>query len=70
MANRKRTALSVLSGLLITAAIACTLIVPIYARTTPHVGDFPFFYFYLLVATPAVGVAMWAAMLLQRRSTQ
>jgi hypothetical protein len=61
---------SVLTGLILTAAIACTLVVPIYAHVTPRVGDFPFFYFYLLVCTPAVAVAMWIAMLLQRRITR
>jgi hypothetical protein len=54
-------------GVLVTAAILGTLIVPIYARETPYVGDFPFFYFYLLIYMPAVAVVLWIAMLLQRR---
>jgi Protein of unknown function (DUF3311) len=54
-------------GVLVTAAILGTLIVPIYARETPKVGDFPFFYFYLLIYMPATALALWIAMLLQRR---
>jgi hypothetical protein len=54
-------------GLLVAAAICCTLIVPIYARITPKIGDFPFFYFYLLAYMPAVAIALWLAALLQRR---
>lgn len=52
---------------LIAAAILGTLIVPIYAHATPKVGDFPFFYFYLLIYMPAAAVVMGIAMLLQRR---
>jgi hypothetical protein len=47
--------------------IACTLIVPIYARITPRVGDFPFFYFYLLAYMPVVAIALWVVNALQRR---
>jgi Na+/melibiose symporter-like transporter len=55
---------------LVAASICCTLIVPIYARVTPKVGDFPFFYFYLLAYMPVVAVALWGANLLQRRLAQ
>jgi Na+/melibiose symporter-like transporter len=58
---------SIAIGVLVAAAILCTLIVPIYASVTPKVGDFPFFYFYLLVYMPATAVVLWIAMLLQRR---
>jgi Na+/melibiose symporter-like transporter len=54
-------------GVLVAAAILCTAIVPIYASVTPKVGDFPFFYFYLLVYMPATALVLWIAMLLQRR---
>ena len=54
-------------GVLVTAAILGTLIVPIYARETPYVGDFPFFYFYLLIYMPVLGVVMWIVITLQRR---
>lgn len=52
---------------LVTAAILGTLIVPIYARETPKLGAFPFFYWYQLIYMPVVAVALWIAMLLQRR---
>jgi hypothetical protein len=52
---------------LVAASILCTLIVPIYAHITPKIGDFPFFYFYLLAYMPAVAIALWIASLLQRR---
>ena len=58
---------SVAIGVLVTVAILGTLIVPIYARETPYVGDFPFFYFYLLAYMPLVAIALWLATLLQRR---
>ena len=48
-------------------AILCTLIVPIYAHITPKIGDFPFFYFYLLAYMPLAAIALWVATLLQRR---
>ena len=52
---------------LVAASILCTLIVPIYAHITPKIGDFPFFYFYLLAYMPLVAIALWVATLLQRR---
>ena len=58
---------SAVIGLLVAAAICGTLIVPIYAHITPKIGDFPFFYFYLLAYMPAVAIALWVATLLQRR---
>jgi hypothetical protein len=53
--------------ILVAASILCTLIVPIYAHITPKIGDFPFFYFYLLAYMPLVAIALWLASLLQRR---
>jgi hypothetical protein len=52
---------------LVAASILGTLIVPIYARITPKIGDFPFFYFYLLAYMPVAAIALWVANLLQRR---
>jgi hypothetical protein len=52
---------------LIAAAILGTLIVPIYARITPKIGDWPFFYFYLIAYIPVAAVVLWIAYLLQRR---
>ena len=55
--------------ILVAGSICGTLIVPIYAHITPKVGDFPFFYFYLLAYMPVVAIALWIATLLQRRLT-
>jgi hypothetical protein len=54
---------------LVAAAILGTLIVPIYARITPKIGDFPFFYFYLLAYVPVAAIALGIAGVLQRRLT-
>jgi len=53
--------------ILIIVAIAGTLYVPAYARVTPKVGDFPFFYFYLLIFMPAVSIALLIVIALQKR---
>jgi Protein of unknown function (DUF3311) len=58
---------SAVIGLLVAAAICGTLIVPIYAHITPKIGDFPFFYFYLLAYMPVVAIVLWVVTLLQRR---
>jgi hypothetical protein len=55
--------------ILVAASICCTLIVPIYARVTPKIGDFPFFYFYLLAYVPVAAIALGIAGWLQRRLT-
>lgn len=57
----------VIATVLIVVAIALPLLVPIYARTTPKWGAFPFFYWYLLVFMPVTSAALWLATLLQRR---
>jgi Protein of unknown function (DUF3311) len=48
----------VVTGLLI-VALAGALWVPIYARPTPRLGGFPFFYWYQLVWVPVVAVLCW-----------
>ena len=53
--------------ILLAVAVAGSLIVPIYARTTPMLGDFPFFYWYQLLLVPVVAVISWLAYLLVRR---
>jgi Na+/melibiose symporter-like transporter len=58
---------SAIIAILVAGSILCTLIVPIYASTTPKVGDWPFFYFYLLASIPFVVVALCVTVLLQRR---
>ena len=58
---------SAVIAMLVIASIFFSLYVPLYASVTPKVGDFPFFYFYLLVYMPATALVLWIAMLLQRR---
>jgi drug/metabolite transporter (DMT)-like permease len=54
-------------AILIAADIFFALYTPIYARLTPKLGDFPFFYWYLLIFMPVTSVALWLATLLQKR---
>jgi hypothetical protein len=54
-------------SILVIAAIFFTLYVPLYARATPKVGDFPFFYFYLVIYMPVVGIVLWIVITLQKR---
>jgi len=58
---------SAVIAILVVATIFCTVYVPIYARLTPKVGDFPFFYFYLLIFMPITSVALWIVVQLQKR---
>ena len=58
---------SAVIAVLVIAGIAGTLVVPIYARTTPKIGDFPFFYFYLLAYMPVVAIVLWIVIQLQKR---
>jgi hypothetical protein len=58
---------SAVIAVLVLADIVFALYVPLYARATPKVGDFPFFYFYLLIYMPVTGIVMWIVYLLQRR---
>jgi hypothetical protein len=53
-------------AVLLTASIAGSLWVPIYARATPKLGPFPFFYWYQLVLIPAVALLCWVCYLLMR----
>ena len=54
-------------AILIVADIFFALCTPIYSRLTPKLGDFPFFYWYLLIFMPVTSVALWLATLLQKR---
>jgi Na+/melibiose symporter-like transporter len=58
---------SAIIAILIAGSILCTLVVPIYASVTPKVGEWPFFYFYLLASIPFVVIALCVVVLLQRR---
>lgn len=55
-----------LATILLLVAVLGTLIVPIYARTTPTLGSFPFFYWYQLIWVPVVAILSWLAFLLTR----
>jgi hypothetical protein len=55
-----------LIAILLAALIACTLFVTIYDSATPKVGDFPFFYFYLLVYFPVMSIVLWIVVQLQK----
>lgn len=54
-------------AILVAADIFFSLYSPIYSKLTPKVGDFPFFYFYLLIFMPITSLALWLAVLLQKR---
>ena len=51
---------------LLLVAIGGTLVVPIYARSMPKLGAFPFFYWYQLVWVPVVAIACWLCYVLLR----
>ena len=65
---RKHLAAWVFVSILLVIAVAGTLVVPIYARSTPKLGAFPFFYWYQLLWVPVVGILSWIAYLLVRSS--
>ena len=54
-------------AILVAATIFFTLYSPIYSKITPKVGDFPFFYFYLLIFMPITSLALWIVVQLQKR---
>ena len=72
-ATRSRTAvaahpvISAAIAILVAADIFVVLYVPLYARVTPRWGDFPFFYWYLLIIMPVTSLALWLAAQLQKR---
>jgi Protein of unknown function (DUF3311) len=61
---------SAVIAVLIIALIFFALYVPIFARATPKVGDFPFFYFYLLAYMPVVAIVLWIVITLQKRASR
>ena len=56
---------SAVIAILIFVSIFFAVWVPLYASDTPKIGDFPFFYAYLLIYMP--GIVMWIIITLQRR---
>ena len=57
-------------AILVAADIFLVLWVPLYARLTPKWGDFPFFYWYLLIIMPVISLLLWTAAQLQKRLTR
>jgi cytochrome bd-type quinol oxidase subunit 2 len=53
-------------AVLLTVAIIGTLWVPLYARSRPELGPFPFFYWYQLIWVPLTAVILWICYLLLR----
>ena len=51
---------------LLIIAILGTLWVPIYARSMPALGPFPFFYWYQLIWVPLTAAILWICYLLLR----
>ena len=51
---------------LLAVAIIGALWVPIYARSLPKLGDFPFFYWYQLILVPVTAILCWISYLLLR----
>ena len=59
--------ISAVIAVLIIAAVFFSLYVPLYASATPKVGDFPFFYFFLIIYMPVVGIVLGIVLYLQSR---
>ncbi len=66
--HRTQPIMWTLIAVLLAAVLAGTLWVPIYNRTTPALGGFPFFYWYQLLWVPVVALISWAAYALSRRA--
>ncbi len=66
--RRRSPAALAAASVLLLIGIAGTLWVPIYARSAPKLGDFPFFYWYQLMLVPVVAIlAMFAYLLVRAR---
>ena len=61
--GKRPATLGVVAILLITAFIGA-LWVPIYARATPKLGPFPFFYWYQFILVPVTAMLTWVCYLL------
>jgi Protein of unknown function (DUF3311) len=64
--SRKSPVAIGIAGVLLLAAVIGSFWVPLYARSTPKLGAFPFFYWYQLILVPAVAIISWIAYLLVR----
>ena len=61
---------SAIIAILTVAVVFFAVYVPLYAHATPKVGDFPFFYFYLLIYMPVVAVVCGIIVALRGRVTR
>jgi len=52
---------------LLAVAVGGALWVPIYARSLPKLGQFPFFYWYQFLWVPVASVLCWISYLLLKR---
>ena len=57
---------STLIAILVIADIFFVLYTPIYAKLTPKIGDWPFFYWYLLIFMPVTSLALFVVVQLQK----
>ena len=64
--SAKRLATRGVATVLLTVAIVGTLWVPIYSRSTPKLGPFPFFYWYQFIWIPVAAVLCWVCYVLLR----
>jgi uncharacterized RDD family membrane protein YckC len=62
----RRPATRAAVAILLTVAITGTLLVPVYARSGPALGPFPFFYWYQLIWVPLTAAILWICYLLLR----
>jgi hypothetical protein len=62
----KNPATRVAVTVLLVIGIAGALWVPLYARSAPKLGDFPFFYWFQLIWMPVVALLVWVSYLLTR----
>ena len=63
----RRPAVWAVVSVLLAIGVAGTLVVPLYARTGPRLGAFPFFYWYQLAWIPLVAILGTVSYLLVRK---
>jgi hypothetical protein len=59
--------ISAIITILVIASVFFSLYVPLYASATPKIGAFPFFYFYLIIYMPVVGIVLGIVIWLQKK---
>ncbi|HSZ49396.1 MAG TPA: DUF3311 domain-containing protein [Streptosporangiaceae bacterium] len=56
--------------ILLLSSVFAALWVPLYARSGPKLGAFPFFYWYQLLLVPVIAIASWLSYLMLRPSSR